>query len=625
MAASAALRVPYYRLRSRIQGNHPKATNGGNRTLLSPEEEKEVLCWAHRRITQGHHIQQRSLQQHANAILKATGRGNTTASGSWARRFIKRYKQYFHRRKAASETQSVKSCKTVKSSLDSTKTGIGFMVGLSGYGLDYCYRVNLRDRQQYPPFLILPGHRSRPKGYVNDILALEFIDHFERHTRPQVPEEERLVLMDGCENHFTYELVHFCYQHNIQLFPLPPHVTNLLQPLDVGVFGPYKHWHQQVLYREIANGATNFNKTDFLFHLQEMRNRTFKRPTILSAWEKSGLFPFNPSVVLDQLQDALSSLTDSVRERELPGFVEEGTPIDDDSSNEDAFENMRSTPQTPTSRSIEAVPGGRGPATPVTVHRIDWKTLKTPRLNLHDIHKCHEFIRLRIDLSIASGTPITPSVAHVQGKVRKAAHTLALNGITATDEMRRLKENQLRRSKLAEGTSIVGKFGPLTVHDSRLRVAKDEYNRLAAQADEARRRLKKEVREEAAISKSSNKQLRLLGRDKRGLRSYMDSIESICYQYAAFRALGDPDRSTDCPFAWIWYNDITYTRSSVLTWPKDYDREVVQKAVELVILETQERSTARRALTFEVDGIEITEEIVIDGLTEEFEAIIKEE
>ncbi|KAM4067891.1 DDE superfamily endonuclease [Hirsutella rhossiliensis] len=152
---------------------------------------------------------------------------------------------------------------------------------------------------------------TSPKGYVNDILALEFIDHFERHTRPQVPEEERLVLMDGCENHFTYEL----------LFPLPPHVTHLLQPLDVGVFGPYKHWHQQVLYREIANGATNFNKTDFLFHLQEMRNRTFKRPTILSAWEKSGLFPFNPSVVLDQLQDALSSLTDSVRERELLGSL----------------------------------------------------------------------------------------------------------------------------------------------------------------------------------------------------------------------------------------------------------------------------------------------------------------
>ncbi|KAM4067887.1 DDE superfamily endonuclease [Hirsutella rhossiliensis] len=607
MAASAALRVPYYRLRSRIQGNHPKATNGGNRTLLSPEEEKEVLCWAHRRITQGHHIQQRSLQQHANAILKATGRGNTTASGSWARRFIKRYKQYFHRRRQLPETQSVKSCKTVKSSLDSTKTGIGFMVGLSGYGLDYCYRVNLRDRQQYPPFLILPGHRSRPKGYVNDILALEFIDHFERHTRPQVPEEERLVLMDGCENHFTYELVHFCYQHNIQLFPLPPHVTHLLQPLDVGVFGPYKHWHQQVLYREIANGATNFNKTDFLFHLQEMRNRTFKRPTILSAWEKSGLFPFNPSVVLDQLQDALSSLTDSVRERELPGFVEEGTPIDDDSSNEDAFENMRSTPQTPTSRSIEAVPGGRGPATPVTVHRIDWKTLKTPRLNLHDIHKCHEFIRLRIDLSIASGTPITPSVAHVQGKVRKAAHTLALNGITATDEMRRLKENQLRRSKLAEGTSIAAK----------------EVREEAAFLRRWVRQVKGTCRD--SISKSSNKQLRLLGRDKRGLRSYMDSIESICYQYAAFRALGDPDRSTDCPFAWIWYNDITYNRSSVLTWPKDYDREVVQKAVELVILETQERSTARRALTFEVDGIEITEEIVIDGLTEEFEAIIKEE
>ncbi|XP_044714545.1 tc5 transposase DNA-binding domain-containing protein [Hirsutella rhossiliensis] len=100
-AASDALGVPYKRLRSRIQGHHPVSENGGNATLLGSEEEQEVLCWAHRRIAQGHHIQGRALQQHANAILKAKGRGGT-ASQKWAQRFMKRWGRYFHRRKAAS-------------------------------------------------------------------------------------------------------------------------------------------------------------------------------------------------------------------------------------------------------------------------------------------------------------------------------------------------------------------------------------------------------------------------------------------------------------------------------------------------------------------------------------------
>ncbi|KFA79379.1 hypothetical protein S40288_11810 [Stachybotrys chartarum IBT 40288] len=44
-----------------------------------------------------------------------------------------------------------------------------------------------------------------------------------------------------------------------------------------------------------------FNKADFLFYLQEIRNRTFKKSTILSAWKKCGFFPPDPLVVLDKL------------------------------------------------------------------------------------------------------------------------------------------------------------------------------------------------------------------------------------------------------------------------------------------------------------------------------------
>jgi hypothetical protein len=55
-------------------------------------------------------------------------------------------------------------------------------------------------------------------------------------------------------------------------------------------------------------------------------------------------------------------------------------------------------------------------------------------------------VALRIKYLITSGTPLTPLVSHVNEKLHKAYTTLAVNGITATQEMRRLKEKNLRRS-----------------------------------------------------------------------------------------------------------------------------------------------------------------------------------
>jgi hypothetical protein len=56
IAAAKMLQVPYKRLWSRLQGCQSVKQNGGNRALLSQEEEDEVVMWAHRRIVQGHHI-----------------------------------------------------------------------------------------------------------------------------------------------------------------------------------------------------------------------------------------------------------------------------------------------------------------------------------------------------------------------------------------------------------------------------------------------------------------------------------------------------------------------------------------------------------------------------------------
>lgn len=62
--------------------------------------------------------------------------------------------------------------------------------------------------------------------------------------------------------------------------------------------------------------------------------------------------------------------------------------------------------------------------------------------------------------------------------------------------MKHLKEKNLRRWALQEGTSIVSNYSPIRISDARLRIAKDDYHQRAAQAEEERRYRKKEAIDE---------------------------------------------------------------------------------------------------------------------------------
>jgi DDE superfamily endonuclease len=48
-----------------------------------------------------------------------------------------------------------------------------------------------------------------------------------------------LLIYDGHGSHEALNLLRLAKEHNIILFSLPPHTTHKLQPLDVGVFGPF--------------------------------------------------------------------------------------------------------------------------------------------------------------------------------------------------------------------------------------------------------------------------------------------------------------------------------------------------------------------------------------------------
>ena len=159
-------------------------------------------------------------------------------------------------------------------------------------------------------------------GYSNDWLALQWIKHFDKHSRNIRKGAWRLLIMDGHGSHHTREFLEYCDAHNIIPFGLPSHTTHLLQPLDICVFQPLKHWRSEAVNEAIQNGDETFSKVEFLAAFNTFRAKAFKSTTITSAWRKTGLIPYNPEVVLQKVRESLPpretcpTLVDSINARD---------------------------------------------------------------------------------------------------------------------------------------------------------------------------------------------------------------------------------------------------------------------------------------------------------------------
>jgi hypothetical protein len=140
-------------------------------------------------------------------------------------------------------------------------------------------------------------------GYVNDLITYQWVQHFHRTTKHQVKGTHRLLICDGFGSHMTYEFVRFCEDNQIIVFFLIPHTSHILQPLDVGVFHAYKHWHSEAIANATQTGGGKFTKIEFLYALDTIRQKTFKKQTICHGFRATGIVPYNPQIVIENLED----------------------------------------------------------------------------------------------------------------------------------------------------------------------------------------------------------------------------------------------------------------------------------------------------------------------------------
>ncbi|KZP26704.1 hypothetical protein FIBSPDRAFT_909207 [Athelia psychrophila] len=125
-------------------------------------------------------------------------------------------------------------------------------------------------------------------GWTDGELAAEWI------TKEKANDETQVLLMDGHSSHYTPELLAFAKANNIIILGYPPHCTHALQGLDVVCFAVMNEaWKEEIDAFETLNRC-KIGKEHFTEVFGKGFLKAFTTPTILSAFKKTGIYPFNP-------------------------------------------------------------------------------------------------------------------------------------------------------------------------------------------------------------------------------------------------------------------------------------------------------------------------------------------
>lgn len=90
---------------------------------------------------------------------------------------------------------------------------------------------------------------------------------------------------------------------------MPPHTSHLLQPLDVGIFGPLKRAYGKLIEDMMMGRNNHIDKTDFLSLYPTARKRVFTTENIYSGFAGSGLKPLDKERVLAKITFQLNTPT----------------------------------------------------------------------------------------------------------------------------------------------------------------------------------------------------------------------------------------------------------------------------------------------------------------------------
>jgi hypothetical protein len=127
-----------------------------------------------------------------------------------------------------------------------------------------------------------------------DVFQEYMKDHFSKYVHVKEG-EHLLVLYDG---HVMLSLIDWAKERSITLFLLPPHTPHILQPLDVGCFGPL----QKIYNKECSSYLRkNLGQVVCRLNICQISAKSYSLAlspeNLRSSFRRAGIYPYNTEAV----------------------------------------------------------------------------------------------------------------------------------------------------------------------------------------------------------------------------------------------------------------------------------------------------------------------------------------
>lgn len=358
--ASNKFGIPKETLRRWTSNEVPRKIGSGGHTILSPEEEEEIVGAVLFLARCGQPVSRNDVQLMVQKFLENIGRPNPFRNGlpgsDWARLFEKRHPEISRR---TPEILTVSRAKALTSdvienfftmyegivsesgllshpsrifNLDETglTTNIGNSKIYTETGALHCYKkasscgkatftvlfCASADGVFIPPFTVYKGlnlysswTKGGPAGAAYGcsesgwMMDRNFESWFTKIFVPHVSQLNKPVLLtfDGHNSHLTYEAIKVAKDNDIVIICLPPNTSHALQPLDVGLFRPLKmEWVKIVNEWARESRMQTIDKAVFPTLLRKLFSQ-LKPEWVVGGFRASGLYPINPTAVVHRI------------------------------------------------------------------------------------------------------------------------------------------------------------------------------------------------------------------------------------------------------------------------------------------------------------------------------------
>ena len=356
--------VPATTIRRRMAGKPSKADKVNGQPTLTTAEEDAIIQHILALDSRGFSPRRADVQDVANLLVAK--RGARRVGKCWTDRFIARRPElctrfsraYDYQRAFQEDPDALNAWFRLVANMRA-KYGIqdcdfynfdetGFMMGMirSGMVVTRSDRVGkpkaiqpgnrewvtaicsvAADGHVVPPFLCVKGRfhlaawysgghipaswmvKTTQNGWTDNKTGLEWLRHFEQHTRDRQNGRWRMLVLDGHESHVNAEFDEYCNKNNIIPLCLPAHSSHLTQPLDVGLFSPLKSAYGAEISHLARASITHITKDDFFPAFQAAFEATFTEQNVKGGFRGAGLVPFNPEAVISKLDVKLRTPT----------------------------------------------------------------------------------------------------------------------------------------------------------------------------------------------------------------------------------------------------------------------------------------------------------------------------